>query len=100
MRKPCFRTIYEKLGSAFTEDGQALYIQMVDEVSPNIRYCAYNIGDESAIAELKEMRRKGGEDQFTSHLDVCLNEFFLDKSKTEEDLIHVIIEITITDTKI
>lgn len=43
---------------------------MVDEVSPNIRYCAYNIGDESAIAELKEMRRKGGEDQLTSHLDV------------------------------
>lgn len=66
----CFRTIYEKLASAFTEDSQALYLQMVDEVSPNIRYCAYNIGDESAIAELKEMRRKGGEDQLTSHLDV------------------------------
>jgi signal recognition particle subunit SRP68 len=52
------------LATAFTEDSQALYMQMVEEVSPNIRYCAYNIGDESAIAELKQMRRKGGEDQF------------------------------------
>ncbi|VDI73750.1 signal recognition particle subunit SRP68 [Mytilus galloprovincialis] len=68
------KTIYEKLASAFTEDSQALYLQMVDEVSPNIRYCAYNIGDESAIAELKEMRRKGGEDQLTSHLDDLLSQ--------------------------
>ena len=61
------------MATAFTEDSQALYMQMVEEVSPNIRYCAYNIGDESAIAELKQMRRKGGEDQLTSHLDVGLN---------------------------
>lgn len=38
------RTIYEKLASAFTEDLAVLYRQRVDEISPNIRYCAYNIG--------------------------------------------------------
>lgn len=64
------RTIYEKLGSAFTEDVQQLYLQQVEEITPNIRYCAYNIGDQSAIDELKQLRRKGGEDQLTSHLDV------------------------------
>lgn len=40
-----FRTIYEKLASAFTEEMAALYRQRVDEISPNIRYCAYNIGE-------------------------------------------------------
>lgn len=39
------RTIYEKLASAFTEEMAALYRQRVDEISPNIRYCAYNIGE-------------------------------------------------------
>lgn len=68
----CCRTIYEKLGSAFTEDIQQLYLQQVEEITPNIRYCAYNIGDQSAIDELRQLRRKGGEDQLTSHLDVIL----------------------------
>ena len=39
------RTIYEKLASAFTEELAVLYRQRVDEISPNIRYCAYNIGE-------------------------------------------------------
>lgn len=64
------RTIYEKLGSAFSEDIQQLYLQQVEEITPNLRYCAYNIGDQSAIDELRQLRRKGGEDQLTSHLDV------------------------------
>ena len=41
---PC-RTIYEKLASAFTEEQAVLYNQRVEEISPNIRYCAYNIGE-------------------------------------------------------
>ncbi|KAJ8319344.1 hypothetical protein KUTeg_004435 [Tegillarca granosa] len=68
------KTIYEKLASAFTEDVAASYLQRVDEIVPNIRYCAYNIGDESAINELKQMRRKGGEDQLTSQLDELLSQ--------------------------
>lgn len=39
------RTIYEKLASAFTEESAILYRQRVEEISPNIRYCAYNIGE-------------------------------------------------------
>ncbi|ELW68297.1 Signal recognition particle 68 kDa protein [Tupaia chinensis] len=37
------KTIYEKLASAFTEEQAVLYKQRVEEISPNIRYCAYNI---------------------------------------------------------
>uniref|UniRef100_A0A8C5GZC4 Signal recognition particle subunit SRP68 n=1 Tax=Gouania willdenowi TaxID=441366 RepID=A0A8C5GZC4_GOUWI len=54
------KTIYEKLASAFTEDMAVLYRQRVDEISPNIRYCAYNIGDQNAINDLMQMRLTGG----------------------------------------
>ncbi|KAM4663077.1 signal recognition particle subunit SRP68 [Discoglossus pictus] len=54
------KTIYEKLASAFTEELAILYNQRVDEISPNIRYCAYNIGDQSAINELMQMRLRTG----------------------------------------
>ncbi|CAG5947341.1 unnamed protein product [Menidia menidia] len=53
-------TIYEKLASAFTEELALLYRQRVDEISPNIRYCAYNIGDQNAINDLMQMRLTGG----------------------------------------
>ncbi|XP_034045228.1 signal recognition particle subunit SRP68 [Thalassophryne amazonica] len=54
------KTIYEKLASAFTEDLAVLYRQRVEEISPNIRYCAYNIGDQNAINDLMQMRLTGG----------------------------------------
>ncbi|KAM9792872.1 signal recognition particle subunit SRP68 [Neosynchiropus ocellatus] len=54
------KTIYEKLASAFTEELVVLYRQRVDEISPNIRYCAYNIGDQNAINDLMQMRLAGG----------------------------------------
>ncbi|XP_026312572.1 signal recognition particle subunit SRP68 [Piliocolobus tephrosceles] len=54
------KTIYEKLASAFTEEQAVLYNQRVEEISPNIRYCAYNIGDQSAINELMQMRLRSG----------------------------------------
>uniref|UniRef100_A0A3Q2QNA8 Signal recognition particle subunit SRP68 n=1 Tax=Fundulus heteroclitus TaxID=8078 RepID=A0A3Q2QNA8_FUNHE len=54
------KTIYEKLASAFTEELALLYRQRVDEISPNIRYCAYNIGDQNAINDLMQMRLTGG----------------------------------------
>ena len=70
------RTIYEKLGSAFVDEIKEIYLQRVEELSPNIRYCAYNIGDESAIEDLRQMRIKTGgrEDALSSRLDVsCYN---------------------------
>ncbi|KAM9296495.1 signal recognition particle subunit SRP68 [Gastrophryne carolinensis] len=54
------KTIYEKLASAFTEEQAVLYNQRVDEISPNIRYCAYNIGDKSAMDDLMQMRLRSG----------------------------------------
>uniref|UniRef100_H3DJG0 Signal recognition particle subunit SRP68 n=1 Tax=Tetraodon nigroviridis TaxID=99883 RepID=H3DJG0_TETNG len=54
------KTIYEKLASAFTEEIAVLYRQRVEEISPNIRYCAYNIGDQNAINDLMQMRLTGG----------------------------------------
>ncbi|KAL3877845.1 hypothetical protein ACJMK2_035489 [Sinanodonta woodiana] len=68
------KTIYEKLASAFTEDLQSLYLQRVSEIEPNIRYCAYNIGDESAIKDLIKMRRKAGGDQLSSQIDSLLSQ--------------------------
>ena len=66
-----FRTICENLANAFSEEQQVLYQQRVAEVEPNIRYCAYNIGDESAIKDLMQMRRKaGGGDLLSGELDV------------------------------
>ncbi|CAH1793893.1 unnamed protein product, partial [Owenia fusiformis] len=54
------KTIYEKLASALSEDVRILYTQRVEEISPNIRYCAYNIGDETAMNDLVQMRLKSG----------------------------------------
>jgi len=46
------RTIYEKLASAFTEEQAVLFYQRVDEISPNIRYCAYNIGEKLRLFQV------------------------------------------------
>uniref|UniRef100_UPI00358E9AD2 signal recognition particle subunit SRP68-like isoform X1 n=1 Tax=Myxine glutinosa TaxID=7769 RepID=UPI00358E9AD2 len=54
------KTIYERLASAFTEEQAKLYQQRVEEIAPNLRYCAYNIGDQSAIGDLRQMRLDSG----------------------------------------
>ncbi|XP_062402350.1 signal recognition particle subunit SRP68 [Sardina pilchardus] len=54
------KTIYEKLASAFTDEQAGLYYQRVEEISPNLRYCAYNIGDQNAINDLMQMRLSAG----------------------------------------
>ncbi|GIY51758.1 signal recognition particle subunit SRP68 [Caerostris darwini] len=66
------QTIYEKLSEALNEDEVILYKQRVEELIPNIRYCAYNIGDETAINDLLKMRLSGktaGEDLLSNALD-------------------------------
>lgn len=50
------RTIYEKLGTTMSAEGSVLYQQRVEEFLPNIRYCAYNIGDDTALDDLMQMR--------------------------------------------
>ncbi|KAM7288565.1 signal recognition particle subunit SRP68 [Ixodes scapularis] len=53
------QTIYEKLSQALGESQRLLYQQRVEELAPSLRYCAYNIGDQSAISDLKRMRLQG-----------------------------------------
>ncbi|PNF17286.1 Signal recognition particle subunit SRP68 [Cryptotermes secundus] len=48
--------VYEKLALALPEGEQLLYRSRVEELSPSLRFCAYNIGDESAIDDLLQMR--------------------------------------------
>ena len=66
------RTIYEGMAAAFVDDMKETYLGRVEEILPSIRYCAYNIGDESAVNDLMQMRLKNaaGGDVFISGLDV------------------------------
>lgn len=66
-----YRTIYEKLGGAVPDNQKAVYAQRVDEMVPNIRYCAYNIGGSTDIAELVKLRPDApGFDMLASKIDV------------------------------
>jgi len=50
------KAIYEKLGSTLNEEEAASYQARIDEIAPNLRFCAYNIGDASAKQDLLAMR--------------------------------------------
>ncbi|KAK3709166.1 hypothetical protein RRG08_030846 [Elysia crispata] len=80
------KTIYEKLANAFSEDLQALYQQRVDEIAPNLRYCAYNIGDESALQDLQKMRIAAGEDQLSFKLDDLLSQTREKQAATQSEV--------------
>ena len=65
------RKIYEKLSVALSgDDAQTYYLQRVDEIVPNIRYCNYNLGDESARKDLIDMKLTGV--QLSENIDVGL----------------------------
>jgi signal recognition particle subunit SRP68 len=40
------------------DDAQPFYSLKVEEIIPNIRYCNYNLGDESARKDLMDMKLK------------------------------------------
>lgn len=74
------RTIYEKLGGAVPDSQKAVYAQRVEEMVPNIRYCAYNIGGSTDIAELVKLRPDApGFDMLASKIDVsyCTHDIML-----------------------
>lgn len=52
------QVVYEKLVSTLPDDEQGPYKQRIDEISPSLRYCAYNIGDEKAV-NILELRSQG-----------------------------------------
>lgn len=50
------QVVYGNLASALPEAEQIMYKARVEELAPSLRYCAYNIGDTSAIDDLMQMR--------------------------------------------
>lgn len=50
--------VYETIAKTLAEDEQAPYRHRVDEISPSLRYCAYNIGDDKAV-NILELRGQG-----------------------------------------
>ncbi|XP_068631759.1 signal recognition particle subunit SRP68 [Battus philenor] len=51
--------VLDKLSAALPEDERHVYKQKVEELKPSLRYCAYNIGDQSAAGDLAAMRGQG-----------------------------------------
>lgn len=50
------QVVYEKLAAALPETERIIYKARVEELAPSLRYCAYNIGDTTAIDDLMQMR--------------------------------------------
>lgn len=50
------QVVYGELSSLLPESEQVVYKARVDELAPSLRYCAYNVGDTSAIDDLMQMR--------------------------------------------
>ncbi|KAG7302778.1 hypothetical protein JYU34_012741 [Plutella xylostella] len=51
--------VLDKLCAALPDHERHVYKQKVEELKPSLRYCAYNIGDESAAGDLLAMRGQG-----------------------------------------
>lgn len=51
------------------DDDRSIYKGRVEELTPSLRYCSYNIGDESAMEDLLAMRSQGQGD-LLANLDV------------------------------
>lgn len=51
--------VLENLSAALPDEERALYKQKVEELKPSLRYCAYNIGDESGAGDLLTLRGSG-----------------------------------------
>ncbi|KAM7429566.1 signal recognition particle subunit srp68 [Porites harrisoni] len=51
------KTIYEKLAGAFSDEQRGMYVQRVEEITPNISYCAYNLKEGTTdINDLMQLR--------------------------------------------
>lgn len=51
--------VYENLINALPDEEQTIYRARIDELSPSLRYCAYNIGENASMNDLLEMRGHG-----------------------------------------
>lgn len=71
------------MAEALPEHEQAIYKARVEELAPNLRYCAYNIGDTTAIDDLMQMRGKLGGD-LLNNLDSLITQTQEKQASTEE----------------
>ena len=70
------------------DDSQVFYAQRVDEIIPNIRYCNYNLGDESARKDLVDLKLKSATgSELAESIDTLI-------SQTKENQIMTFSEIT------
>lgn len=67
-----YSNVYQKLGNVVSEEQRALYHQRVEEISPSIRYCAYNIGGlPTDVSELMKLQTDAaGSDILAAKIDV------------------------------
>ncbi|KAH6584664.1 hypothetical protein BASA50_007422 [Batrachochytrium salamandrivorans] len=116
------RSIYEKLALVAMTASQATLCQAaMDEIDPNIRYCAYNLkfkaGQSDDIESLLELRKKSGgpgQDLLSAKIESLLSERMHAKARTihsiswrgidlnihNEDLMTIIMEIQDLSAKI
>lgn len=55
------QSIYSGLSTSVDDDLKSVYVGRISELLPQIRYCAYSIGDASAALDLKGLRRDNEE---------------------------------------
>jgi len=81
------RNIYEKLASITSVDDSAIYRSRMDEIVPNLRYCAYNIGDASTKMDIsKDLKGLRGHIQDTEQLDELIRETREQQAATLQDV--------------
>eukprot|EP00118_Oscarella_pearsei_P017162 m.169314 g.169314 ORF g.169314 m.169314 type:complete len:591 (+) comp38984_c0_seq2:48-1820(+) len=80
-------TIYGRLSIALPDD-KSLYDQRVEEIVPNIRYCAYNIGDGGAdIEDLMKLRMTAGDqDLLAGKIDEVLAQSRAQQAETMKEI--------------
>ena len=76
------KTIYESLSQAVGEEEGNLFRQKMDEITPSLRYCAYNIGDASAKNDLMSLRGEGA----TNELDSLISQTREQQAATLQDI--------------
>lgn len=62
--------VYENLMNALAEEEQFVYKSKVEELTPSLRYCAYNIGGNKKMDDLIKMRGQG----FLGDLDALISQ--------------------------
>ncbi|CAD7006680.1 signal recognition particle subunit SRP68 [Ceratitis capitata] len=74
------QVVYENLAKALPEDEQELYHAKVNEFTPNLRYCAYNIGGgggTNKMDDLLELRAQG----LLENLDMLVSQTKVESSE-------------------